>query len=68
MFWSLYVIEYTMIRLRSDTLFCSPIQLAICIEKKCQLNEDYQDCIGSVDHIDSMSEVTSHFFPFVFNG
>ncbi|TKY47194.1 Rab3 GTPase-activating protein catalytic subunit [Spatholobus suberectus] len=30
--------------------------LAICIEKKCQLNEDYQDCIGSLDQIDSMSE------------
>ncbi|KAK7305454.1 hypothetical protein VNO77_43360 [Canavalia gladiata] len=33
--------------------------LAICIEKKCQLNEDYQDCIGSMDHIDSMSEEES---------
>ncbi|GAU27645.1 hypothetical protein TSUD_125910 [Trifolium subterraneum] len=33
--------------------------LAICIERKCQLNEDYQDCIGSVDHIDSMSEEES---------
>ncbi|XP_057428857.1 uncharacterized protein LOC130722215 isoform X3 [Lotus japonicus] len=30
--------------------------LAICIEKKCQLNEDFQDCIGSLDHIDSMTE------------
>ncbi|WVY93297.1 hypothetical protein V8G54_032385 [Vigna mungo] len=31
--------------------------LAICIERKCQLNEEYQDCIGSLDQIDSMSEV-----------
>ncbi|XP_047170869.1 rab3 GTPase-activating protein catalytic subunit isoform X3 [Vigna umbellata] len=30
--------------------------LAICIERKCQLNEEYQDCIGSLDQIDSMSE------------
>ncbi|RDX95002.1 Rab3 GTPase-activating protein catalytic subunit [Mucuna pruriens] len=30
--------------------------LAICIERKCQLNEDYQDCIGSLDQIDSLSE------------
>ncbi|CAJ1960459.1 unnamed protein product [Sphenostylis stenocarpa] len=30
--------------------------LAICIERKCQLNEDYQDCIGSLDQMDSMSE------------
>ncbi|ESW18813.1 hypothetical protein PHAVU_006G072400 [Phaseolus vulgaris] len=30
--------------------------LAICIERKCQMNEDYQDCIGSLDQIDSMSE------------
>lgn len=33
--------------------------LAICIERKCQLSEDYQDCIGSIDHIDSMSEEES---------
>ncbi|XP_061353465.1 uncharacterized protein LOC133298227 [Gastrolobium bilobum] len=33
--------------------------LAICIEKKCQLNEDYQDCIGTVDHMDSMTEEES---------
>jgi hypothetical protein len=38
------------------------IPFLICIERKCQLNEDYQDCIGSVDHIDSMSEVIYHFF------
>ncbi|KAK7387265.1 hypothetical protein VNO78_27923 [Psophocarpus tetragonolobus] len=30
--------------------------LAICIERKSQLSEDYQDCIGSLDQIDSMSE------------
>lgn len=30
--------------------------IAICIERKCQLNEDYQDCIGSLDQMDSMSE------------
>ncbi|XP_014489668.1 rab3 GTPase-activating protein catalytic subunit isoform X2 [Vigna radiata var. radiata] len=30
--------------------------LAICIERKCQLNEEYEDCIGSLDQIDSMSE------------
>ncbi|KAK7301624.1 hypothetical protein RJT34_12493 [Clitoria ternatea] len=33
--------------------------LAICIERKCQLNEDYQDCIGSVDQIDSTIEEES---------
>ncbi|KAH1196981.1 Rab3 GTPase-activating protein catalytic subunit [Glycine max] len=33
--------------------------LAICIERKCQLSEDYQDCIGSLDQIDSMSEEES---------
>ncbi|KAE9598640.1 putative Rab3 GTPase-activating protein catalytic subunit [Lupinus albus] len=33
--------------------------LAICIEKKCQLNEDYEDCIGSLDHIDSVTEEES---------
>ncbi|KAK7289868.1 hypothetical protein RIF29_03864 [Crotalaria pallida] len=33
--------------------------LAICIEKKCQLNEEYEDCIGSLDHIDSMTEEES---------
>ncbi|KAL5170204.1 Rab3 GTPase-activating protein catalytic subunit [Glycine soja] len=33
--------------------------LAICIERKCQLNEDYQDCIGSLDQIDFMSEEES---------
>ncbi|KAI5408541.1 uncharacterized protein LOC127084496 isoform X1 [Lathyrus oleraceus] len=33
--------------------------LAICLERKCQLVEDFQDCIGSVDHIDSMSEEES---------
>lgn len=26
------------------------------------MNEDYQDCIGSIDHIDSMTEVTNRFF------
>ncbi|XP_027337979.1 rab3 GTPase-activating protein catalytic subunit [Abrus precatorius] len=33
--------------------------LAICIDKKCQLNEDYQDCIGTMDQMDSMSEEES---------
>ncbi|CAI8596976.1 unnamed protein product [Vicia faba] len=33
--------------------------IAICLERKCQLTEDFQDCIGSVDHIDSMSEEES---------
>ncbi|XP_019439248.1 PREDICTED: rab3 GTPase-activating protein catalytic subunit-like isoform X2 [Lupinus angustifolius] len=33
--------------------------LAICIEKKGQLNEDYEDCIGSLDHLDSMTEEES---------
>ncbi|XP_028768976.1 rab3 GTPase-activating protein catalytic subunit isoform X2 [Neltuma alba] len=30
--------------------------LAICIEKKQQWNEDFQDCLGSEDHSDSMTE------------
>lgn len=30
-------------------LCCFDIQLAICIEKKQQLNEEYHDCIGSED-------------------
>ncbi|KAL1332510.1 hypothetical protein AAHE18_11G032800 [Arachis hypogaea] len=33
--------------------------LAICIEKKSQQTEDYEDCIGSLDHIESMSEEES---------
>ncbi|XP_027930589.1 rab3 GTPase-activating protein catalytic subunit isoform X2 [Vigna unguiculata] len=33
--------------------------LAICIERKIQLNEEYEDCIGSLDQIDSMSEIES---------
>ncbi|KAF7802586.1 rab3 GTPase-activating protein catalytic subunit isoform X1 [Senna tora] len=31
--------------------------LAICIEKKRQLNEDFQDCIGSEDQSDTISPV-----------
>ncbi|XP_027940899.1 rab3 GTPase-activating protein catalytic subunit-like isoform X1 [Vigna unguiculata] len=30
--------------------------LAVCIEKKCEVNEDYQDCIGSEDQIESITE------------
>ncbi|KAI9118123.1 hypothetical protein K1719_010455 [Acacia pycnantha] len=30
--------------------------LAICTEKKQQWNEDFQDCLGSEDHSDSMTE------------
>ncbi|XP_011003571.1 PREDICTED: rab3 GTPase-activating protein catalytic subunit isoform X2 [Populus euphratica] len=31
--------------------------LAICIEKKCEMNEDFQDCVGSNDHTyDHMEE------------
>ncbi|KAF7824754.1 rab3 GTPase-activating protein catalytic subunit isoform X1 [Senna tora] len=33
--------------------------LAICIEKKRQLNEDFQDCIGSEDHTDYSTEEES---------
>ncbi|XP_058787815.1 uncharacterized protein LOC131662133 isoform X4 [Vicia villosa] len=33
--------------------------LAICLERKCQLVDDFQDCIGSNDHIDSISEEES---------
>ncbi|XP_014489855.1 rab3 GTPase-activating protein catalytic subunit isoform X4 [Vigna radiata var. radiata] len=33
--------------------------LAVCIEKKCEVNEDYQDCIGSEDQIESMTEEES---------
>lgn len=33
------------------------IQLAICIEMKQELNEEFQDCIGSEDHIEAHSEV-----------
>ncbi|KAE9615133.1 hypothetical protein Lal_00048129 [Lupinus albus] len=33
--------------------------LAVCIEKKCELSEDYQDCIGSEDQGDSLSEEES---------
>ncbi|TKY56514.1 Rab3 GTPase-activating protein catalytic subunit [Spatholobus suberectus] len=33
--------------------------LAACIEKKCEMNEDYQDCIGSEDQIESMTEEES---------
>ncbi|XP_054818850.1 uncharacterized protein LOC129318225 isoform X2 [Prosopis cineraria] len=32
------------------------LMLAICIEKKRQWNEDFQDCLGSEDHSDSMTE------------
>lgn len=59
--WPLYTVEYIMVLLSGDTILCFTIQLAICLERKCQLVEDFQDCIGSVDHIDSMSEVTYHF-------
>jgi len=62
MSWSLYTVEYIKTRLSGDTSLCFSFQLAICIERKCQMNEDYQDCIGSVDHIDSMTEVTYLFF------
>ncbi|XP_020205656.1 rab3 GTPase-activating protein catalytic subunit isoform X3 [Cajanus cajan] len=31
--------------------------LAACIEKKYEMNEDYQDCIGSEHQIESMAEV-----------
>ncbi|KAJ8769810.1 hypothetical protein K2173_007670 [Erythroxylum novogranatense] len=30
--------------------------LAICIEKKIELNEEFQDCIGSNDHTDSQTK------------
>ncbi|XP_060667833.1 uncharacterized protein LOC107411504 isoform X2 [Ziziphus jujuba] len=30
--------------------------LAICIERKCQLNEDFQDCIGSNDQSSSLED------------
>ena len=40
-------------------LYCFAVQLAICIEKKRELSEDYQDCIGSEDQVDSTTEVTN---------
>uniref|UniRef100_A0A2P2M4T8 Rab3 GTPase-activating protein catalytic subunit n=1 Tax=Rhizophora mucronata TaxID=61149 RepID=A0A2P2M4T8_RHIMU len=33
--------------------------LAICIEKKCELNEEFQDCIGGDDHPDSETKKNS---------
>ncbi|XP_017430276.2 uncharacterized protein LOC108338091 isoform X1 [Vigna angularis] len=33
--------------------------LAVCIEKKYKMNEDYQDCIGSEDQIEYMTEEAS---------
>ncbi|XP_027329176.1 rab3 GTPase-activating protein catalytic subunit-like isoform X3 [Abrus precatorius] len=41
--------------------------LAVCIEKKCEMNEDYQDCIGSEDQIDSMTEEDSVIGDGLFN-
>ncbi|CAJ1970667.1 unnamed protein product [Sphenostylis stenocarpa] len=35
------------------------LMLALCIEKKCEIEEDYQDCIGSEDQIESMTEEES---------
>lgn len=61
MSWPLYTVEYIMIWLIGDTILSFAIQLAICLERKSQLVDDFQDCIGSNDHIDSISEVTYHF-------
>lgn len=38
----------------NDFLF---IQLAICIERKRQLNEEFQDCVASMDHSSPRTEV-----------
>ena len=37
-------------------------QLAICIEKKCEMNEDFQDCVGSNEHTYDRMEVTWCFY------
>lgn len=37
-------------------------QLAICIEKKCEMNEDFQDCVGSNEHTYDHMEVTWCFY------
>lgn len=44
-----------------SAIFYFSVQLAICIEKKRQPNEDFQDCIGSEGHMDYMTEVTTYF-------
>jgi len=62
MSWSFVYCRIHKDRLSGDAISYFSFQLAICIERKCQMNEDYQDCIGSVDDIDSMTEVTDHFF------
>ncbi|KAK7385566.1 hypothetical protein VNO78_31290 [Psophocarpus tetragonolobus] len=41
--------------------------LAVCIEKKCEMNEDYQDCIGSENLMESMPEEESVFGDDSFN-
>lgn len=38
--------------------FCCYFQLAICIDKKRELNEDFEDCFGSEDHSVSDIEVS----------
>lgn len=40
------------------SLFFFLVQLAICIESKRELNEDYQDCIGSMDQASPHKKVT----------
>jgi len=51
-----------MISVSGDSVFGFPIQLAACIEKKFEVSEDYQDCIGSEDQIDSTTEVKDFAF------
>ena len=42
------------------------MQLAICIEIKRQLTEDFQDCIGSEDHLSPRVEVITALCLFYF--
>lgn len=37
---------------------CFLVQLAICIERKRELNEDYQDCVESMDNASPRIKVT----------
>lgn len=46
---------------KTFSAYCFSLQLAICIERKRQLNEDFQDCIGSQDHSSPQIEVKMVF-------
>ena len=46
----------------SHTILPFAVQLAICIEKKCEMNEDFQDCVGSNEHAHDDMEVTWCFY------